>query len=386
MTVNSLKDKRANSYIPVLLFLFAALVWRTPYYMASLYVAIPLLIVYCFWFYKGIIFKSQYWPPYLLLILWMLLSTGMSDTANEGYRCMIPIIASFLLAFSGYAVVCRNKNYWVIYISYILLLAYLIYQNFMEGGFIQSFDYSSEDERHSSMKLNANDYAYYTLFATMSIKLLFEYLGKRISSFYKALGYIAFALLSFYVALFTASRQVLALQLPLLAFFFFYDFMWGKKGKIGYVFLLVILLVAVLPSLDTIYSNSYLSIRSQVGYQEDVRSKILQKAFVQGLENPVFGLGIGADTFFSHSTYTHLFARCGLVPVICFIIILFRAAVSQLKRYRLSGDKVFFLYLIMVLFIAVGNFTYSYLQEPFMMTILFVILANSNRKYIENYC
>ena len=386
MATNSINDKRSNSYIPVLLFLFAALMWRTPYYVTSLYIAIPLLIVYCFWCYKDIIVKSKYWTPYLLMIMWMFISTVMSDTVNEGFRRMVPIAASFLLAFAGYAVVRKNNNYWVIYVSYIVLLAYLIYQNFVEDGFIQSFDYSSEAERNSSMRLNANDYAYYTLFATMSLKLFFEFFDSKVCSFYKVIAYIAFALLSFYVALFTASRQVLALQIPLLAFFFFYDFMWGRKGNMGYLFLLLSLLIAVIPSLNSIYSNSYLSVRSQVSYQEDVRSVILEQAFFQGMENPLFGLGIGANTFFSHCTYTHLFARCGLFAVMCFIVILYKAVKTQLKRYKLSGDRVFILYFVLVLFIVVGNFTYSYMQEPFMMTILFVILANSDRNYMRKYC
>lgn len=65
MATNSINDKRANSYIPVLLFAFAALVWQTQYYVASLYVAIPLLIVYCFGFIRTL-FSNQYtgiFPP-----------------------------------------------------------------------------------------------------------------------------------------------------------------------------------------------------------------------------------------------------------------------------------------------------------------------------------
>ena len=379
-------DNKEDSFIPVLLFAFAALIWRTSYYIASLYVAIPLLIVYSFWLYRDYIFESQYWIPYLLMIIWMFVSTAMSDNANDGFRRMVPITASFLLSFAGYAVVRGNKNYWVIYVSYIALLAYLIYANFMEGGFILRFDYSSEADRNSSMKLNANDYAYYTLFATMSLKLFFEIFDDKIRSVFKVIAYIAFAILSFYVALFTASRQVLALQIPLLAFFFFYDFMWGEERRFDYIFLLIILLVAFIPSLDSIYSHSFLSVRSQVGYQDDVRSRLLQMAFDQGLENPLFGLGIGADTFFSHCTYTHLFARCGLFAAICFVVILYKSAITQLKRYWMSGDKVFLLYLVLVLFVAIGNFTYSYMQEPFMMTILFVILGESDRNFINNYC
>ena len=374
-------NKESTSYIPTLLFLFAAIAWRTEYYRFSLYVAIPLDIIYCFWNYRKSIFSSKYWKWYLLMIIWMYISTAFSDTANEGFRRMIPITATFLLSFTGYSIVKNNKQYWLLHITYIILILFLIYLNLKSSSFSVEFDYANEYERNTSMRQNANDYAYFTLFATISLILFFQYLGDRIKNLYKLLAYIAFAGLSFYVALFTASRQVLALQVPLLLFSIYYDFMWGNKPNLIYVFLIFIAAIIALPYIDSIYSNSYLSVRAQVSYENDVRSELLVKAFKQGVENPLLGLGLGGKYGFSHCTYTHLFSRCGFFAVFCFIMIIFNSLTDQIKYYRATNNRIFILFLVLLLTIAVGNFTFTYTEEPFMTTILFIIIANSERIY-----
>ncbi len=377
-------NKETTSYIPSLLFLFAAIVWRTDYYIFSLYGAIPSVIVYCFWYYRKSILSSKYWKWYLLMIVWIYISAAFSNTVDEGLRRMIPITATFLLSFAGYSIVKNNNRYWILYVSYIVLIIFLIYLNLKNNGFSMVFNYANESERNSSMELNANDYAYFTLFATMALKLLFEYLGNRLKNMHKFIAYMVFAGLSFYVALFTASRQVLALQIPLLLFFIYYDFMWSNKSKASYLILIFIAAIIALPYIESLYSDSYLSVRSKVSYQEDVRSELLVKAFDVGVENPILGVGIGAprDKYpFSHCTYTHLFSRCGFFAFFCFIMIFINSVIDQIKHYRVTNKRVFLLYLVLLLFIAVGNFTFSYIEEPFMTTILFIIIANSERLY-----
>ena len=52
----------------------------------------------------------------------------------------------------------KNNNYWVLYVSYIALLAYLLYQNLAAGGFVQSFDYSSEALQNRVSRLEKTIY------------------------------------------------------------------------------------------------------------------------------------------------------------------------------------------------------------------------------------
>lgn len=111
--------------------------------------------------------------------------------------------------------------------------------------------------------------------------------------------------LSFYVALLTASRQVLTLQIPLFLFIIFYDFLWTKKsGNAIILFVIITAIIVALPIIVDLYSNSYLATRSQVTYQEDIRSQLLQRAVDQGFTEPIFGVGLGADTFFPLYLYS----------------------------------------------------------------------------------
>lgn len=356
--------------------------------MLSLYVAIPLFIAYCFWHYFADICKCKYWKPYLFLIIWMLLSCAMNPESDASFRRMIPITASFLLAFSTYSIAKNSRHTWILYVSYIALLFYLLYSNITyNAGFVASFDYSNEVERSNNMKLNANDYAYYMLFASISLKLLMENYLTNIKHLWKILLYAVFMALSFYIALMTASRQVLTLQIPLFAFFLFYDLFWTKKkGSSLAVIVLLVGIIVALPIAVEMYSNSYLAVRSQVGYQDDIRSTLLKRAMEQGCENPIFGLGLGADTFFSHCTYTHLFARVGAPALIAFLLIVIPSAREQLKKFRRSGDYYYFLCFVFLSFIAIGHFLYSYIDEPFMMSIAFLIIGQSEgRERRMNY-
>ena len=303
----------------------------------------------------------------------------MNPESDASFRRMIPITASFLLAFSTYSIAKNSRHTWILYVSYIALLFYLIYSNITENaGFVASFDYSNEVERGKNMKLNANDYAYYMLFATMALKLLMEDYLTNIRHLWRIVLYAVFLALSFYIALLTASRQVLALQIPLFAFFFFYDFFWTKKkGSSLAVIVMLVGIIVALPIAVDMYSNSYLAVRSQVSYQDDIRSTLLERAMEQGYENPILGLGLGADTFFSHCTYTHLFARVGTPALIAFLLIVIPSAWEQLKKFRRSGDYFFILCFALLSVLAIGHFLYSYIDEPFMMSIAFLIIGQS---------
>lgn len=374
--------RKPDRVIVPLLFLFSAVVWRSSYYILSLYVAIPLFIIYCFRYYFSDIRGCKQWGAYVFLIVWMFLSCLVSDESEPALRRMIPITASFLLAFSSYSITKNSKYSGIMYFSYIALLGYLLYVNISRGEFVGSFDYSNELERKNNMKLNANDYAYYMLFATMSLKMLTDVLGDKLRAIWKLFFYVLFMALSFYVALLTASRQVLTLQIPLFLFIIFYDFLWTKKsGNAIILFVIITAIIVALPIIVDLYSDSYLATRSQVTYQEDIRSQLLQRAVDQGFTEPIFGVGLGADTFFSHCTYTHLFARTGFPALVAFLIITVSSVLSQLSRYVRTKNHSFFLYFVLLSFIAVGHFLYSYIDEPFMMSIAFLIIGQSDRNY-----
>ena len=95
----SFKYNKNNSYIPIFLFLLAGILWRTSLYIVSLYVAIPLLIVFCIIFYYKDFFNKKYSYLYLFVLFWMFLSS-LVNPHDAALDEIIPIIASYLLSFS----------------------------------------------------------------------------------------------------------------------------------------------------------------------------------------------------------------------------------------------------------------------------------------------
>lgn len=377
-----IKKNTYNSYIPVLLFLLAGIIWRTQYYVLSLYVAMPLIIVYSIYRYYHVIIKSKYTLLYLFLIIWMLLSSMINYNSIVSIREMIPVVGSCFLSLSVYGIAYRNDKARIIFLSYIVLFIFLMFKNITREGFVSDFDYANEAERVNNSILNANDFAYYSLYAIMSLRLFIQMLRIKIKPFILIVIYVICALVSFFVAMMVASRQVLIIQIPLIVLFIYIDFV-KKDGLNRKLILLIIaiVIISILPSILDTYSHSYLAKRNEISFREDVRSELLSIAFVNGLDNPFFGLGLGADIYFSHCTYTHLLERCGFPAAIIFVIIIFYAIIDQYKRYRRTRELNFLLYFYCIVIIAVGHITYSYIDEPFLMSIMFAIVGVSDKEY-----
>ena len=250
-------------------------------------------------------------------------------------------------------------------------------QNFLSDSFTMSFDYSNELERNSNFVLNTNEYAYYSLFAIMGWRLALLLWKQETKKIFLLVLYLASFIMIIFVALLTASRQVMLLEIPLLSFFVCLDFIRGSKNQ--YMLLLfIVLIILAFPYINQIYENSYLSQRSEVSFQEDTRGRIFWLAIEQGLENPFLGIGLGAKSFFSHNTYTHILARTGFPSLIAFLYIMVSCVFLQLKRYKRTKLNNFLFYFGCLFILSVGHFTYSYFNEPFMMAIIFAIIACSD--------
>ena len=312
----------------------------------------------------------------------MFLSSLLSDNSLASLKIMISVTATFFLSFSVLALSQKGNNSFFLSFAFICLFIAILYSTLTSESYINSFDYANEAERRANTDLNSNQYAYFSLFTIMAVRLM---LG-RISIYKPLLGlfiYFVLAGLSFFVALLTASRQVLLLEIPLIVYFVFFDFS-TKDNKINRVFLFLFILVAAfffLPKITSLYDSSYLAVRSGEDIEEDARSYLLLMGLHQGLDNPMFGLGFGANVLFSHCTYTHLLARCGVPAFITYIYMVYISIKEQYQRYKTTHDKYFRLYLFMLVFFAVANFFYSYINQPFMQTIMFLIIGESDKLY-----
>ena len=383
-------------WIPTLLFLMSFVLWRGNLYQVSLYVLIPILVVISFLKNHKTIFSSIYFRPYLVLLLWALLSSLFNNYTEKSMRQMIPMFASFLLSLSVYSIALKKNNPIILYLAYLAFFIVLMTQTFQQSGFVQDFDYIDESERSSTMKMNANDYAYYSFFLIIAVRMMLEWLRIKKTIILLSLVYLALTVVVFYTALFTASRQVLYIELPLLEYLLYLDiFKSDKKGwsKIGLLMLIIGIMMFIIPVFYSYFDNSYLAVRSEVGFQEDNRSDLMVDAMEIALTHPLFGVGLGhplgtivdgVPLSFSHCTYTHIASRCGLLTLILFLYIGVKFILTQYKYYRLYKDTTYLLFYIFGVFYFIGNFTYNYIDGPFMMAIIFILIGDSERYHINN--
>lgn len=382
-------------WFPLLLFLMAFVLWRGSFYQVSLYLLIPILIVVTFSKNYRTITQCIYYRPYLLLLLWALLSSLINDYTADSLRKMIPIFASFLLSVSAYSIALKKNNSTFLYFAYFVFFVVIMMQTFQQSGFVQDFNYANEAEREETTKMNANEYAYYSFFLIIAVRMMLEWLGMTKTRYLLLLIYLVLTVVVVYVALLTASRQVLYIEIPLLAFLLYMDFFKNnKKGGTKVLFLIMIIgiLLAMIPVFMFYFDNSYLAVRSEVSYQDDSRSTLLVEAMELAFMHPLFGIGLahpigvmvdGIPVYFSHCTYTHLASRCGLLSLILYLYIGIKYLSTQYKHYRLYKDTTYLLFFMFGVFYFIGNFLYNYIDGPFMMAILFILIGDSERYYMN---
>lgn len=137
--------------------------------------------------------------------------------------------------------------------------------------------------------------------------------------------------LSFFVALTTASRQVLIIQIPLISLLLYTRYIKNKakSKKILFVGVILAIIIFLIPKAEAIYDNSFLAVRAQTSFEDDSRSMLMKDAFNVGMQNLPFGVGAGNyivysfNKHFSHMTYLELFANEGPIGAFIYVYILF---------------------------------------------------------------
>lgn len=282
----------------------------------------------------------------------------------------------------------KNKRCipWLYGIFIILFIQALIYAN--NHILIEGFDTSKD--RLNDDKLNANTVAYYTFFVTFALyELGNNFLVKKdyVVRVFR-ICFLAMYILSFIIALLTASRQVLIIQLPLLAFLTYIRYIKGVSAKRKVVFILIASVICI-SSIDKIadaYDNSFLKVRSEKDVKEDSRSALLQDAIKVGFEHPIMGVGPGNyvrysfNRHFSHCTYTELFANTGIIGSLIYITLLLMFIKKQWSRMRIYRDNVYLVFLICGMIYLFDNFFYVFYIDLWLIGF-FILLASHSETY-----
>ena len=332
---------------------------------------------------------NNYLKRLLVLILWVAATYFSAVYVEEANNQMKNLLGVFVLSMT-IANLSSDKRCvpWLYGVFIILLIQALVYAN--SHIMIEGFDTATD--RLNDEKLNANTIAYYTFFVTVAIYELgnsFLIKSKVIASIFRLL-FLAMYGVSFTVAILTGSRQVLVIQIPLLALLTFIRYIEGTslKRKLLFVLIAAIVCVASIGPITKSYDNSYLKVRSETKAKDDVRALLLQDAIKVGCQHPILGVGPGNyvrysfNRHFSHCTYTELFANTGVIGALIYVSLILMFITSQWKRFWKYRDKTYLVFFVCGLIYLFDNFFYVFYVDLWLIGF-FILLASHSETYFN---
>lgn len=378
-------NKRIITTIIIILLLFSAFVSINDPQLnrVALYIAIPFAFCLSIVQYGNPLVNNKYIKLLLLLYCWVGFTYFGAFNQPAAMAQMKEILGVILLS-TVLANVAKNPRAipWL-YIVYIVL-----YIGAIKYAQTNLLNIIGEDERASDDILNANTLAYYTFYLTCAIYALGECIKRTLPR--KIMRYLFFSVIfiSVWIALITASRQVLIIQVPLFTLFLIIRYGTGKKRHYFY-FVVAAILVWMLSTnyIETIFEGSLLQERYEYNLKDDDRTLVLKEAINVGNSHPIVGVGPGNFVYhskrhiFSHCTYTELYANCGFMAALIYIIIILNFIITQFKRYKRSKDLMFCFFLIFGLFFALDNFFYVFYSELWLMSFFILIASHSETYY-----
>lgn len=352
----------------------------------ALYVAIPLAVVVTFIKrkkivvnrYEGFLFGLYLWD--FFSILW----AQYPDTANrELHRILGAILLVYVMSANGDEENLRKYLYFVFILLYVGAWYYSINNSLIV------MEQSSDQDRLNDEKLNANTMAYYTFYATMSIFFLADLFSSRLAKISCNILFLGMIPLSFFVALATASRQVLIIQIPLMSLLIYERYIRESKkiSKLLFTIAFVSVFVAIMPTALELYDNSYLAVRSGKDIYEDSRWLLLNDAVRVGFEHFPFGVGIGNyinysfNRHFSHCSFTELFANNGVVGLFLYVYLLWYFVGNQWKYYKRTSDRKFIVFLIFGIIFIADQVFYVFYTDLWLISFFALVAAHSESYY-----
>lgn len=352
----------------------------------ALYGALPLAFLICF--YKSNVIRNNiYMRILLILYLWVCFCypfAGDSDMANREMR---RVLGAFILFYSMGALAQKKELLpWLYCIFIFLLINAWIYA---KNNILTVIDFGQE--RLNDEKLNANTLAYYTFYVTIAIFLI----GEIISNYLKKWSRIALfgmIFVSFITAIYTGSRQVLILQVPLLCILL-WDRYLRKSGK-SVIILLVVVVCSIALYLkygQSVYENSTLKSRSEANVKDDSRFAIAEECIELGLKEPLVGYGPGNSVanistgHFAHNTFLELWVNTGIPGMLIFGYLIYKFIAIQYKRWRATKDRMFFTFLVFGLFWLFDQVFYVFYTDLWLMSFFMLVATHSEQYYLGKY-
>ena len=346
----------------------------------ALYVAVPLSFVLSFIVGKNSLFSNVYIRIILILYLWVLFSSFFAYSFEDAQRTLHQCLGTFLICVTFANLATEKKNISLLYGLYIVIFIATI---FYASHYLIDTSFDTEVDRASDDKLNANTIAYYTFFFTITIFVLGIVAKNVIISRFFKLFFLFLIPLSFIIAIYTASRQVLIIQVPLLICLLLIRY-WRKSNpitKLLFVAVGIIIILVIINTIDGVYQDTLLAQRSDNDLEDETRYLIIQNAFNVGLEHPFFGVGPGnylnfdPNGAFSHSTYLELFACTGFIGFLIYFILLIMLVINSLKEYKISKNPLFLTFFIFAVIFMIDNLFFVFYNGVWLLGF-FILIAS----------
>jgi O-antigen ligase len=355
----------------------------------GLYCAVPgafVLSVFCA---KENILKNKYYRIFIGFFGWILFTWFFALNTEAANHQLQRLLGVFMLttAVCNLATDQRNQKW----LQCLYVLVFIIALNYARGHILTTqFDIKSD--RLDDDRLNANILANYTVYATFALYVLGNIVLKRWMNFTFRILFLLMIPLTFIIAILTASRQVLLVQIPLFTVLLYLRYFKNVKiwSKLCFIALACI---AVFMSVDTIiqtYDNSYLKVRNETKIEDDGRFKVLVQAIEVGNSHPLTGVGPGnfyllsTGRIFSHCSYTEAYANSGIIGLILFLYLIGYYLKQQYVGYRRTLNKKFLEYLTFGIVFAFYNFFYVFYSDLWLMSY-FMFVAYTSGNALPNY-
>lgn len=350
----------------------------------ALYGALPLAFVLSYT--KCQTFKvNRYSNILFALFVWIGISSFWADYSSYANTELHRVLGGFLVCYIM-AVNARNPKMipWL-YATFLVL--YIGAWYYASKHIVMDITMMGSDEdRLNDEKLNANTMAYYTFYTTFVLYVLSELSSKELLKRVLNSLFLAMIPLSFFVALSTASRQVLIIQIPLISFLLYNRYIKNQSRSRKTVFIVGTIAVAafVLAKAISIYEDSYLAVRASADLQDDSRSKLMLDAYNVAIQH--FPLGVGAGNYiaysynnhFSHSSYVELFANQGIVGLLLYVYMLLVFMKRLYGRHKRTHDSILFLFLIFGFIYIVDNIFYVFYTDIWLISFFILVASHAN--------
>lgn len=349
----------------------------------GLYLAVPLAFFFSFFCNKEKIWKNIFIKIFCFFLGWIILTWFTANNIEIATAHIQRLLGVFMMTIAICNMAMDKRNICWLYGIYVLVFFVAVHYAYTH---ILTIQFDLARDRLDDSRLNANVLACYTFYATFALFVLGELLTKPIFRNIFRMVFLLMVPLSFVIALLTASRQVLLVQVPLILILLYIRYLKDKRTKTRFVFLVGVAICFVISSdvINRSYDNSFLKVRNEKSIEDDGRFKVLKEAIDTGCDNPIVGVGPGnfilysSDHIFSHCSYTEVFANDGMLGLFLYVFLLGYFLRKQICYYKYSRNTIYIAFITFGVIFVFYNFLYVFYSDLCLMSFFMFVAVNSS--------